>query len=603
MARWDLEIRGPAGAENGDLRLARASGRILLQHHDSAFQPLTNLHLSRDEIAFDLGGEHRHFRGTVTDTLMWGIVSDADGTQWEWEALPLGPHSTRWPVPPRVAVRQLAIGSSTTAERIPGAWMAALPGIEQLLRERNEQASLLSIARRGESGNALDARRASLGLDPRMRVVVQAEMARILARRDLDPRMQQIFRPARQIKLDIHDAAIDEARHYLARFDFGNAMRGLGALAGEVLVDSATAREQAWRLWQRLSVDSTGVLARIDSLQRVDPLGANSVRALLAGYEDAVTWWRNAVTLLLRQRWLDTPDGARSPAQLMARFWSSDSLPLPDIMAVPVGDGSAAPLLGAAHIGPFLLQPRNGVAAEWLAGDGMQQALDAWRPMQWGEPLNVVIGDRSTTVVSPRQAALARPSAFIGARDAIRIDPSIMPLYAVATIIHEWHHLLAAERRLEGSHPPALRMLPQALELRADDPWLSEGFAEWATMVTLQPGGRDAALMLLSQAEKRLAISTANPDDPHLLGFRLVDALAARLHGAVPVRELLVASLHDLAAVARRGGMAGNRGGPPRTLNRPANSAVIPEITFTWDEGLAFDVSRRFIIPNIRSEL
>ena len=405
-------------------------------------------------------------------------------------------------------------------------------------------------------------------------------------------------------KVDIHDALPGEARHYLVGFQLtraANGLRQLGELSGSA--DSAAIREAGWRLWSRIGTDSAAVFARLDSLSKRDAEAAASVRALIAGYDDAARWWRRALRWLLTQPWLDTPEGPRSPAQLMAAFWGVDSLPLPEIRDTRFGDVAAMPVLAAIHLAQLLLRPRNASAVEWLAHGGMQEAFDSWLPIRWGElPLVVVIGGRTETVVSPYAQAMARPPHSSASATPSGIDPGIMPLVAVVTFLHEWHHLIASQRRLAGDHPAALIGSSAQLHLREADPWLGEGFAEWATEETLRPAGESAALLRFTQAEKRLGIGMRDLNDPHLLGFRLVRAAGARASRAA-FRDRLVPDLHDpRVRWPARLHLDGVSRTPPLRLDRPANAAVIPEVTFTWDEGLAFDISRRLVIVNTRSE-
>ena len=213
----------------------------------------------------------------------------------------------------------------------------------------------------------------------------------------------------------------------------------------------------------------------------------------------------------------------------------------------------------------------------------------------------MVIGGQAETVVSPWAQAEARPAGFFGERDAVRIDPGIMPVVAVAVFLHEWHHLVAARRRLQGPRPAALVDDGTELRLRELDPWLAEGFAEWATEETLRPARSMVPFLLYTQAEKRLSGSTRDSTDPHLLGYRLVRAAAKQVPARV-LRDRLVATLHDANLLGRTLRLSGASVTPPLTLNRPPNASVIPEVTFTWDDGLAFDMSRRLVIPNIRPE-
>jgi hypothetical protein len=600
-ARWDLEIRGAAGSENGDLRLDGTTGRILLARDDSAFQPLQQLRIEKGHISFVLARGRRQFDGVVTDTAMHGTVRDVTGNTSTWYALPLNPASTRWPVPPRVTVRQLVMGSSAVTVRVPGAWAALMTDTGVIEREYRELAREAAVPPLGGNARAERAQRFVLGLDESARDASRTLLAAVVGGPASDPVSRRLFGGV-DASTDLHDAALRRAPRYMSGFRLiaaGDGLQQLGELADSG--DAAAVREGAWRLWSRMARDSAAVMARVDALIRRDSQAGQAVRALLAGYDEAVAWWRDAVHWLLTSPWLETPAGLRSPAQLVAAFWGADALPLPDILPVRFGDGAAIPVVSALHIGSHLIRARNASAVEWLAGPGMQQAFDAWRPLRWGEiPLVVEVGGQPETVLSPWAQGEARPSAFFGDRDAIRIDPGFTPLAAIATIVHEWHHLIAAQHRLAGAHPPALVDGPVQLRLLEDDPWLAEGLAEWATEETLRPAGTSAALLRFMQAEKRLAIMVRNAEDPHVIGYRLIRGLASG-RSMPSVREGLVATLHDPALAARRFNLSAGAQ-PALVLHRPANLAVIPGITFTWDEGSVFDLSRRLVIPNTRAE-
>lgn len=602
-ARWELEIRGPALNENADLRLDGRSGRILMQFADSAFQRLDSLRMGDGRISFVLLQSHRRFEGSLTPSRMEGEVRNADGSAMSWIALPLIPGSTRWPVAPRVTARQLVMGSSETTVRIPGAWLAAMPTLTQLEGEESRLATLAGVSMATTSDRLMRSRRRALGLDDSVRALARELVASIAVGPAADAAFRALFASGRGWKIDLHDAALAEALHYQSGFTLGEAAVGLRRFGDlRATADSSAIRESAWRLWCRAATDSTVVFAGIDSLAREDPTAATAVRALLAGYGDAVVWWRRAVRWLLVHRWLRAAGGPVSPQQLMGMFWGVDSLPLPEIDPVRFGDAAAMPVAGAASIGPYLFRPRNGVAAEWLAGAGLGEAVRSWLPLRWGEsPLILVQHGRAETVVSPWAEAQARSAAFFGEADAIRLDPGITPIVAVVVFLHEWHHLIAARRRFEGPHPAALRDDGTQLHLLELDPWIAEGFAEWATEETLRPVRESAALLLFTQAEKRLALAARDPTDPHLLGYRLVRAAAAHTPSAA-LRDQLVLRLHDPAGLARLLHLSGPGTVPPLTLNRPPNASVIPEVTFTWDDGLAFDISRRLVIPPSRPE-
>ncbi|HEY4102081.1 MAG TPA: hypothetical protein VGM20_14515 [Gemmatimonadales bacterium] len=601
-ARWDLSVRGSAMEENGDLRIAGRSGRILLQHDDSAFEPLRDLRITPDSISFTVA-RHRRFAGTLAGSAMHGTVREDDGSMSQWSALPIPPGSKRWPVAPRVTVRQLAVGTAAKREVIPAAWMSQVADTLLLLHEYRALAASAGVAPLGREELADGSRRLLLGLGARARDAADAVLDRLEHLRGRDDPFRRWFDCGTTRCIDLHDAALGEARHYLLQFSRENAVKAMVAL-GELVpdADSVAMRESIWRMWEAARADSATFSRRIDSLARHDELSANSLRALLAGYDDAVRRWRGEVTWLLTAPWLDTPQGPRSPAQLMAAFWQVDTLPIPDIVPRHFGEIQAIPIIGAGHLAPFLLHPRNASAREWLDSGGVAEAFAAWRPLRWGEiPLTVSIGGRDEIVISPAAQEEARPAAAIGPADAIAIDPGIMPIAAVATVLHEWNHLLAKQRRLAGPHPPEIVVTPSQVELREADPWLGEGFAEWATDAALAPAGASSALLRLTQAEKRLAIATTHRDDPHSLGYELVSAAAARRDRG-ETRDMLVRHLDSPQGAAAALHLSGRGKAQPLVLDRPANAAVIPEITFTWDDGAIFDLSRRLVLPKSHLE-
>ena len=319
---------------------------------------------------------------------------------------------------------------------------------------------------------------------------------------------------------------------------------------------------------------------------------------MLAQYTSASEWWPDALHWLLTRAWIDTPSGPRSPAALVAAFWGVDSLPLPAIEPQLFGNFTALPVPGVVQLGDRFIIPRNASAREWLAQGGTAIAIDTWRDIQfgWPEPLPLVVGRRSLVVNSPSGENRTHDGAFFASKDAIRIDPGIVPVLAVVTVIHEWQHLLLSSRRLQGASRGVVNPRSQ-LRLGEDDPWLAEGAAEWITEQILKPARGAAPLLAFVDAEKRLAIGFATPEDPHALGYRLVRAAAERAHSRAEIRRWLVRYLGDPAGLARVAGLAGRGKVPPMILKRPATAVVIPEVTFTWDDGVADRVTHRLIIP------
>jgi hypothetical protein len=598
--RWSLSIQHDV---NADLRFDGDRGRILLQGADTVFQSLRGLRLTPGLISFDLAlGPYQHFTARRTDSLMSGTVQLRDGSREAWSAVPLPLNSQYWPVPPRVTIRQLVLGSVAGSVTLPGDWLAAMPPAARLDQTLTALADSVGLALPDPADRNTWIRQVLLGFDPAARAATRDLMRRIVSSAAASARLRAQFVSSGYLVLDLHDRALNEARHYQPRFDLADAGRALTALGeGAAAPDSLAVLQAAWRYWSRMH-STPGIHAQVDSLMRANPPSGQALAALLAGYDDALAWWRVSVELLLRESWIDTPSGFRSPRDLVAAFWSGDSVAVPSIVDRLYGEVSAYPMVDEAAIGGRLVQSANGVGAEWLAQAGTRPALDLWRRLNWGDALRVVTGSEHQVVLSPLQQATARPASFFLDHDAVAIDPGIAPILAVAVAMHEWQHLVMARQRLRGTHPAAVVDGATQLALRDDNSWVSEGFAEWSTDRVLAEGGAATALLRFTQAVKRNVILRADSTDPHALGFRLMLGAVPAAGSAARLRDLAAAQLHDIGAIARSLGLDGHQRGPALTLQRPSNASVIPEVTFTWGDGTAVDVSHRLLLPISRPE-
>ncbi len=259
-------------------------------------------------------------------------------------------------------------------------------------------------------------------------------------------------------------------------------------------LDSTAVLEVAWRFWSRLQERFGVRLQPFDSLERPSiPRGVAEARLLMRGYDDAAGWWRNAVQWLMTERWIATPAGDRSPEQLVSAFWGSERLTLPWISFEHFGSAQAVPLPSVAPILGRLIRPANAIAGDWLrqrmaADAGLDDVIElaAWRTLDWGEPFRVVVSGRSRYLTSPAVEARSHGGDLLGTFDRIRIEPGIPPLLAVATLTHEWQHLILTGRRLQGT-APGVHENTDEIRLLEEDPWLAEGAAEWATDVILAP--------------------------------------------------------------------------------------------------------------------
>lgn len=599
-SRWALEIRGPTGAEHGELRLDGQGGRLLLESADTAWVRLGGLRVADGRIAFWLPASGRRFDGAFDAVLMQGTLVESDGRSLRWSAERIPAGISRWPVRPRVQVRQLLLGSGPSTVVLPAGWRAILPPTSALIAERDSLAHSAGLPL-PTANELLNAQRVALGFDSASRAVARALLRRIATGPSADNAFHQLFGTADQLRFDLHQVAFASvaAKRSPERLIPDVLARGLAVFAPGVplAADSLALYAAAWRAWSRSRTDTTESQRVLEALAVRDPVAFRAVRAILAGYDESVGWWADAVRWLLTNAWIETPQGWRSPANLVATFWGRPLLPLPPLEPTHFGSVQAVPVVGASRLGVRLIRPLNAIAAEWLSQGGQADALAVWRAVDVADTLTVVRNGRSMQLTAPAAVARSRLGGFLAGHDAIRIEPAISPIFAVVTAIHEWQHLLLEGARLEGS-APGLVETPDELRLLEGNPWLAEGAAEWATEAVLAPARRSTPLLPLMEALKRGSIGLTGADDPHVLGYLLVRALATRSSDPALLRERLIRLLHDPVALAREYRLdLPVRSGEPIRLNRPVSPGVIPEIDFTWDDGVAEKLSRRLLIP------
>ncbi len=503
------------------------------------------------------------------------------------------PANSAPPPMPRVTVRQLELGSADTVQRFAGDWIAAIPDTVRLNDAMRALATAAGVPPSG--GDAVYVQRVEYGVDAATRAA-GAQLLQLAIDTSADALLRGLFQSSGRLVFDSYDRAVLTAHEYLVGFSLDSAIGAVRAL-GLLRTDSSAAsvRAAVIALHQLRAAPPA-----LDSLLRLGDLRAESLQALLAAYGESRPWWLAAVRALLTRPWMPTAAGLRSPARLMAEFWGVDSLTLPRIVAQDLPGQFARPVIDGRPLIARLVHADNAPAAAWLAADGTSRTFAWWRTLDWGTPLPVRIGRTTELVLSPAQLAYASPALF-GADDEILVDPSVTPLAAVAIIIHEWQHLLTAQRRFAGAHPVALHDDGAQIRLRDENPWLAEGLAEWATDQVLRPAGRPGAWLRYTQAVKRNALAESSADDPHLLGYQLVAALAAHV-ATNQARDRLVADLHDPAALARAFGVAGSRRGRARFIARAPTATVVPEVSFRWNGFDVANVAHRLLISPPRPE-
>jgi len=601
--RWAVRVHGEMLEDRGDLRLEAGRGQLLLESRDSAWLPVDQVERQGTALRFRIAGGGL-FVGTLAGDSVTGLWQGPAASPARFEARRIPPGSREWPVDPRVRFRELVVGSDATSSRFPDAWRARLLSRETLLAEHARLATAVSVPSASVIGIIQRAQALVLGERPLGRRLAAGMLDRIAAGPAADADFRRIFGRPGAWRIDMHQVAWELAG---ARVGAGHVLpdRLAAALqAAAVLptgaVDSAQVRRALWDMARRRFFTPGG--GNRPGLSETDPrlLG---VRAVVAAYIDARRWWLEAVTWLLDRAWVETTDGFRSPRALVAAFWDVDSLATPVVEPTSFGAMQAVPVVGLGAFGPQLVEPANAIAAEWLTtGDGLGEAFETWRRIEtMGVPsLPVVVGSTSMMLRDPGEVVRSRLGGFVGATDRILIDPTILPIFAVGTVVHEWQHLLFSSARLTDPSTRAWRMHPWGVRLLEGDPWLVEGAAEWATEQVFAPAESGMPLFLFIEAEKRLALGAERPDDTHVLGYLLVRAVAHRVEDARQVRALLVRHLAEPLALAEAIGL----GGPVSVgMVRPNTLMIIPELTFIPDAGASRDLTRRLLVPDFPEEL
>ncbi|HET9066875.1 MAG TPA: hypothetical protein VFN22_13740 [Gemmatimonadales bacterium] len=601
--RWAVRVHGEMLEDRGDLRLDADRGGLLLESRDSAWLPVDQVEWQGPSLRFRISGGGL-FVGTLAGDSLTGLWHGPATTPARFEARRIPPGSDEWPVGPRIRFRELVVGSDATSSQFPDAWRARLMPRETLLAEHARLAAAVGMPPAGVVGIVQRAQALVVGERPEGRRLAAEMLDRIAAGPAADADFRRIFGRPGAWRLDMHQVAWELAEGRVGPAHVRPERLAAALQATAVLpagdIDSVQVRRTLWELARRryyLTGGGNGA-GTFETDARL--IGA---RAIVDAYVDARRWWLEAVTWLLERAWVETPDGYRSPRAMVAAFWGTDSLVTPPTVPTSFGAMQAVPVVGLGALVPQLVEPANAVAAEWLAtGDGLGEAFETWRRIETrGVPsLPVVAGSTSMMLRDPGEVVRSRLGGFVGATDRILIDPTILPLFAVGTVVHEWQHLLFSSARLGDPAARAWRRHPWGIHLLDGDPWLAEGAAEWATEQVFAPAATTMPLFQFIEAEKRLALGAERPDDTHVLGYLLVRALADRVMGPRQVRTLLVRHLAEPLVLADAIGL----GGPVSIgMVRPNTLMIIPELTFVPDGGVSRELSRRLLVPDFREEL
>jgi hypothetical protein len=426
----------------------------------------------------------------------------------------------------------------------------------------------------------------------------------------------RIFRPRGEWIVDIHDAALAWARTRMPELSWDSARHGLTAANWIPRNDSRSSSEALpgalYGLTVLAATDSSAFAAVKVDLSRADSGSAVTVLTLLRGYEESRRWYAEALGFFLRQPWVSGGAG-RSVGDYVRVAWRSELDPpgnsdfeLPEVQTRWFGYPQAVPQYGIPRaLFRRLVKNDNESATQWLERHGEQGLLNTLHRLPPGDTSlsPTLLRTRSesfrlTTV--PRQARESL-NGFLEPRDAIAIDPGYSPLLALGAVVHEWQHLIFRRRQLQTFASAYTAANSPSVELPGVQPYLAEGFAEWSTERILAPLVTRWPLLGMGELEKRAGLAHRGADDPHTMGYALVRALAGALpNPAVTTDLLLKYADHPSAIVTEpllRRAWDKYRGIPDRELATPGHRLLIPEVTFTIEDGFPEIIATRILVP------
>ena len=528
---------------------------------------------------------------------------------------------------PRFTLRQIVTGSTDTLRRIPGAWLRAAMEAqpESLARARyHTVAGLSGVA--ALQGKALESERFqhTMGLYRRQELTSAAARTLEAIRRSIPDdstraRFDRIFRSRGNWIVDLHDAVLAWAQTRSPGMTWSRATPALAAVRWLDPKDSLTSEavpRAIYGLMLLAATDSTALAAIESDMIRADAVSAEAVRLLLGGYAEGRRWYADALGFFVAQPWI--PDGAQgqSLAGLVHREWGLltgtsglAGLKVPAIRPHVFGYPQAVPQYGVpAELFRRLIVPENGTAHHWLQRHGQAALLRALRWLPPGDTSLVVLQVGSETIrltTAPRQSRESL-NGFLEPADAIAIDPGYSPLLALGAVVHEWQHLLFRRRQLEAFAQSLQRDPLTVVELPGVEPLLAEGFAEWTTERILEPLQSWWPLLALGELEKRAGLVSNGRDDQHSTGYALVETLAATLDDPAKTARLLLSYPEEPADIAQLPELrrAWKKYGRERDhrLPSPPRRVLIPEVTFTVEDGYPDVVASRILMPAIRKE-
>ena len=593
----------------------RGLRELLLETVDSGPLPVAGRMLSDSTLEFTAPlAVATRFAGRIEPNRLEGVVEGGAPRSWTAERIP--PTLEYYAALPRFTMSQVIAGRGDSMLRLPGRWLAAAraqPGLASIGRDYDSLAARAGVAPLDSAALAGDGELQLFGLAHRAELIAALRTALDSIRRAIPSdsvriRFDYVFRPRGEWVVDLPDAALFRAQLRIRGVTWAAAapaLRAAGRVGADAPPDDAVPLA-LYRLVLLARTDTAAVNDALNAMRHAEPASAAAVSALLNGFTEASAWYLAAVRFLLVERWVPEGGGV-APAELVRRLWhadagtlvAGDSLALPALRLNVFGYPQAVPRYGVPPaLFTALVRTDNWSATQWLDRHGPAALLLALHRLaaDSGPATTVSQGDALLRLTTVGRQAQESTSGFLEPRDAVVFDPGYEPLFALGTVIHEWQHLLLERLRLaaaaRGTRPGSTVRLPAA------DPYLAEGFAEWQTERALAPVAARWPVVALGEAEKRARLLHADPTDPHVVGYLLFRA-AAGLRDGSRLIPALVRHGDDPIAFAAAPPLAGRWSryarAPLWTLRSPSRQVLVPETTFTIEDGVADLVSSRIL--------
>jgi hypothetical protein len=520
---------------------------------------------------------------------------------------------------PQFTLRQIVMRRNEALMHIPGPWFRAATAL--VPESLTVQAYRAAASRSGIEplrGAALRAERSQhvMGLYRRAELLEASRLTLesirgAITSDSVRARFDALFRPNGEWIVDLHDAALAWSRSRAPNLDWRAASPGLIA-AHWVAPQDSMSDEALPRALYGLAVlasnDSTAFAAAASRIWRVDTAAANATLLLLAGYKEGRRWYAEAIDFFLREPWIPRGDGMSIRDCVLAEWQSAFDrrleLPAPHIQPRWFGYPQAVPRYGVpSALFRQLVVANNSSATHWLARQGEPNLLRTLNRLPAGDTSLALLRAGSETfrlTTVPRQSRETL-NGFLEPQDAIAIDPGYSPLLALGAIVHEWQHLLFRRLQLETlAESLAGRAAPTEIDLPGVQPYLAEGFAEWSAERILAPVVERWPLLGVGELEKRADLVQRGTDDQHTLGYALVRAVAVNLPNPSRATALLITQAEQPSRIAAhpalRKAWSRYRGAPDRALPGPSYGTLIPEVTFTVEDGVPDVLATRILL-------